>query len=242
MSDRAVDGCALAPGGAPGTREERREARRHPRRSHSWAISANKVRSGLTVLGIVIGIASVIALLAIGQGSTRAPSRRASSRSGANLLTVAPGFSRSAGPVQRGPRERHARLTVADAQAIATDDPPDSGHRPPGGRPLPEWWPRRDNTNTQVIGTVPAYQRCSNVTSCRRVRSSPTSAARTPREVAVLGSTARHRPLRRSGQRGHRPYRADHPHQEHAVHRDRRDREQRRHGLQQRRTTPSTSL
>ena len=33
------------------------------------AIGANKVRSGLTVLGIVIGIASVIALTAIGQGS-----------------------------------------------------------------------------------------------------------------------------------------------------------------------------
>ena len=34
------------------------------------ALSANKVRSGLTMLGIVIGIASVIALVAIGQGAT----------------------------------------------------------------------------------------------------------------------------------------------------------------------------
>ncbi len=57
------------------------------------AISANKARSGLTVLGIVIGIASVIALVAVGQGSTNSITSSIES-TGANLVTVSPGFSR----------------------------------------------------------------------------------------------------------------------------------------------------
>ena len=70
------------------------------------AISANKARSGLTILGIVIGIASVIALVAVGQGSASSITARIDS-TGANLLTVSPSFQRSAGPVsaQRRPRE-----------------------------------------------------------------------------------------------------------------------------------------
>ncbi len=56
------------------------------------AISANKVRSGLTILGIVIGIASVIALVAVGQGSANSITARIES-TGANLLTVIPGFN-----------------------------------------------------------------------------------------------------------------------------------------------------
>ena len=50
------------------------------------AISTNKVRSGLTILGIVIGIASVIALTAVGQGSQASITERIEA-AGANLLT-----------------------------------------------------------------------------------------------------------------------------------------------------------
>ena len=54
------------------------------------ALLANKIRSGLTVLGIVIGIASVIAMISIGQGA--ASSIQSSIEGlGSNLLTVYPG-------------------------------------------------------------------------------------------------------------------------------------------------------
>ena len=53
------------------------------------ALSANKVRSGLTMLGIVIGIGSVIAMLAIGQGAQN--SIQSSIQSiGSNLIIVTP--------------------------------------------------------------------------------------------------------------------------------------------------------
>jgi putative ABC transport system permease protein len=65
------------------------------------ALSGNKVRSGLTILGIVIGISSVIALVGIGQGATQSVTASISSL-GSNLLIVSPGASRAAGPVSGG--------------------------------------------------------------------------------------------------------------------------------------------
>ena len=53
------------------------------------AVTVNKVRSGLTMLGIVIGIASVIAMVAIGQG-TQAAVQASIQSLGANLLMVTP--------------------------------------------------------------------------------------------------------------------------------------------------------
>ncbi|HRZ30528.1 MAG TPA: ABC transporter permease, partial [Candidatus Paceibacterota bacterium] len=60
------------------------------------ALTANKVRSGLTVLGIIIGIASVIAMLAIGQGAQSSITSSIQSM-GSNLLTVQPGAQRGPG-------------------------------------------------------------------------------------------------------------------------------------------------
>ena len=115
------------------------------------AISSNKARSGLTVLGIVIGIASVIALLAIGQGSTNSITSSIES-TGANLLTVGPGFSRTAGPVSGG-RGSARTLTVEDATAIATDVGQIAAIAPEvNGRY--QVVASSGNTNTQVIGTV----------------------------------------------------------------------------------------
>src|SRR3989338_2653016 len=54
------------------------------------ALSANKARSALTILGIVIGIASVIALVSIGQGAQGAISASIEGL-GSNLLTILPG-------------------------------------------------------------------------------------------------------------------------------------------------------
>ena len=60
------------------------------------ALSANKVRSGLTILGIVIGIGSVIAMISIGQGAQG--SIQSSIQSiGSNLIMVMPGAQRTPG-------------------------------------------------------------------------------------------------------------------------------------------------
>ena len=84
------------------------------------ALSANKVRSGLTILGIVIGIASVIALVSIGQGAQN--SITASIQSiGSNLLIVTPGAQRGPGYQISGGRGGAKTLTSEDAIAINTD-------------------------------------------------------------------------------------------------------------------------
>ncbi|HEX8946723.1 MAG TPA: ABC transporter permease [Candidatus Paceibacterota bacterium] len=81
------------------------------------ALSANKVRSGLTMLGIIIGIASVIALVAIGQGAQN--SIQASIQSiGSNLLIVMPGAQKQIGFGASGGRGSAHTLTLDDAHAI----------------------------------------------------------------------------------------------------------------------------
>lgn len=83
------------------------------------ALSANKVRSGLTVLGIVIGIASVIALTAIGQGAQSSIQSSIASI-GSNLIEVLPGAARQIGFGASGGRGTARSLTTADENAIAT--------------------------------------------------------------------------------------------------------------------------
>ncbi|MDR2451331.1 MAG: MacB family efflux pump subunit [Candidatus Accumulibacter sp.] len=80
------------------------------------ALRANLFRSALTLLGIVIGVASVIAMLAIGDGAKQAVLDRIS-RMGSNLLLVRPGA-----PNQRGFRNT-ATLVLADVQAIDREVP-----------------------------------------------------------------------------------------------------------------------
>ena len=60
------------------------------------ALTANKVRTGLTMLGIIIGISSVIAMVAIGNGAKS--SIQSSIQSiGSNLVIITPGTQRSFG-------------------------------------------------------------------------------------------------------------------------------------------------
>lgn len=83
------------------------------------ALSANKVRSGLTVLGIVIGISSVIAMVSVGQGAASGIQNSIQSL-GSNLIEVMPGAQRGAGGfgVSAG-RGSSTSLTQADSDAIA---------------------------------------------------------------------------------------------------------------------------
>src|ERR1700758_586111 len=82
------------------------------------ALSANKVRSGLTMLGIVIGIGSVISMVAIGNGAQQSVANSIQSI-GANLIMVMPGATRTFGGPSGG-RGGAQTLTIADANAIAS--------------------------------------------------------------------------------------------------------------------------
>ncbi|MFE4512928.1 ABC transporter permease [Kitasatospora sp. NPDC056783] len=79
-------------------------------------LAANKVRSALTMLGVLIGVASVILLLAVGNGSSVAVKESITSL-GTNSLTV------SSGSANGGSRATSSvkKLTVADAKALASD-------------------------------------------------------------------------------------------------------------------------
>ncbi|MBF0387427.1 MAG: ABC transporter permease [Candidatus Omnitrophica bacterium] len=80
------------------------------------AILSNRMRSFLSMLGILIGVAAVIAMLALGQGARDSIAKRLSSL-GSNLLMVRPGSSQ-AGGVSLG-AGAVTRFTIADAEAMA---------------------------------------------------------------------------------------------------------------------------
>jgi putative ABC transport system permease protein len=82
------------------------------------ALKRNKMRSFLTMLGIIIGVASVITMLAIGQGSKKSIQDQIASM-GSNMLFVMPGNMRMGG-VQQGSSSSQ-RLTVKDVDAIRVE-------------------------------------------------------------------------------------------------------------------------
>src|SRR5579859_597186 len=80
------------------------------------SLLANKLRTLLTALGVIIGVMAVIALLAIGRGSQDAITA-AITANGSNLLTVRPGASNQGGV--RGQIGDAETLTIDDANALA---------------------------------------------------------------------------------------------------------------------------
>lgn len=82
------------------------------------ALKRNKLRSFLTMLGIIIGVASVITMLAIGQGSKKSIQDQIASM-GSNMLFVMPGTFRMGG-VQQG-NATSQRLTIGDVNAIKAE-------------------------------------------------------------------------------------------------------------------------
>ena len=80
------------------------------------AIKRNKVRAALTMLGIFIGVAAVIAMVAVGDGAKSSVEAQINSL-GSNLLIVVPGATTANGV--RAGLGSNSTLTVADAQAIA---------------------------------------------------------------------------------------------------------------------------
>jgi putative ABC transport system permease protein len=120
------------------------------------ALRANKLRSLLTMLGIVIGVAAVIAMVALGRGAQLAVRDRISAL-GTTMLTVVPGQVFQGGIASSTDR---ARLQVSDADALETKGPQGAnafaGVEPEMSRQLQVQW-RNANTSTNVIGTTPNY-------------------------------------------------------------------------------------
>jgi putative ABC transport system permease protein len=125
------------------------------------AIFANKVRSGLTMLGIVIGISSVIAMLSIGQGAQN--SIQSSIQSiGSNLILITPGAQRGPGVQVSAGRGSAKTLTLEDVDAIKQQVTNIKAIAPEvSGRY--QVTAQGQNTNTTITGTVPDYQSVRNV-------------------------------------------------------------------------------
>jgi len=81
-------------------------------------IAANKLRSGLTVLGLLIGVGAVIILVAVGKGSSTAVQNRIKSL-GTNTITVISRGRFGGGPATTGTQSRRITLTIADVKALS---------------------------------------------------------------------------------------------------------------------------
>jgi len=124
-------------------------------------LTLNKVRTGLAMLGVIIGIGSVITLVSLGQASQKSVENQINSL-GANLITVSP-EGQSVGGIQ-GAAGGGTTLTLADAEAIET-----SPEVTAVAEVSPEYSGRsqvtagRNNTNTQVYGVTQEYLSVRNV-------------------------------------------------------------------------------
>jgi len=153
-----------------------------------YALLANRARSGLTILGIVIGIGSVIAMVSIGQGASGSIQSNIESI-GSNLVIITPSFQRTVGTQVSTGRGSARTLTQEDADAVKNEITlaeavaPDLSSRY-------QVTAKGKNTNTSIVGTIAAYAEVRNVEieegsfiSDQNVKSLS--------KVAVLGPTTR---------------------------------------------------
>jgi putative ABC transport system permease protein len=124
-------------------------------------LTLNKMRTGLAILGIVIGIASVITLVSLGQASQKQIENQIQSL-GANLLTVQPGAA-----VSGGVREAFGgmtTLTYEDAKAIGrSQELSNIVNVSPELQRRSQVTAGRNNTNTQILGVTPEYVQVRNL-------------------------------------------------------------------------------
>ncbi|MFA5126821.1 MAG: ABC transporter permease [Patescibacteria group bacterium] len=152
------------------------------------ALLANKVRSVLTILGIVIGIASVIAMIAIGQGSQGTIQSSIQSL-GSNLILVMPGMQRGVGTQISQGRGSAQTLTLEDAYAIRDEvDSVEAVAPELSGRY--QVTAKGTNTNTSIVGTTSSYPSIRNVEIDSGLFISDQNVG-SMSKVAVLGPTTR---------------------------------------------------
>jgi putative ABC transport system permease protein len=115
-------------------------------------LGTGKLRTALTMLGIIIGVASVVALVSVAEGATQGISNQLQAL-GTNLLTVSPGFSTTG--ATRGAIGSATTLTLDDASALATLDDVQTV--------APELTTNKlviagtQNETTRLVGTTPGY-------------------------------------------------------------------------------------
>lgn len=116
-------------------------------------LGANKLRSGLTMLGVIIGVGAVIALVSIGRGAQEAITAQIQSV-GTNLLYVRPGAATSSGV--RGQEGSAGTLTLEDADALKEID--GVVGVAPEINSFAQMVAGGNNTNARLIGTTPEFQ------------------------------------------------------------------------------------
>ncbi|EKE25208.1 MAG: hypothetical protein ACD_5C00253G0011 [uncultured bacterium] len=151
-----------------------------------WSLSSNKVRSGLTILGIVIGIASVITMVAIGQGAQASIATSIQSI-GSNMIIVRPGAERSGG-VSSG-QGSATSLTMDDANAIKEEIENVKAVSPEDSKRA-QVTAKGTNTNTQIIGTNSDYATVRNINMESGIFVTEQS-IKSSAKIAVLGSSVR---------------------------------------------------
>jgi len=145
------------------------------------AIRANKLRSFLTMLGIIIGVGAVITMIALGTGAQKAVQDQIQSL-GTNLLTIMPGQSFMRGVAS----DQRVSLTVDDADEIRRSARYITAVMPEISRSY-QVKLGNQNMNINIVGTVPEYFPNRNYTlTAGRAFTAGDNEAR--RRYAVLGS------------------------------------------------------
>ena len=145
------------------------------------SIWSHKMRSALTMLGVIIGVGSVIVMLGIGEGAKINVKKQITSM-GTNLLIIRPGMERR-GPVRQANVQT---LTPKDAEAIAKL-PNVKAVAPEAGNNAQVKY-MSQNVNTTILGTTAAFLEVNNFTieDGRFLEEEDEAGAR---KVAVLGAT-----------------------------------------------------
>jgi putative ABC transport system permease protein len=128
--------------------------------STAWtAVVTHKLRSFLTILGVVIGVAAVIILMSVGRGTEQQILSSLSSL-GANMITVRAGSSSQGGV--RGGFGSASTLTLEDARAIALNVTDINGVAPTSMTGM-QVIAGNQNMNVMITGITPSYQDINEV-------------------------------------------------------------------------------
>jgi putative ABC transport system permease protein len=148
-----------------------------------FALNTNRLRSFLTMLGVVIGVASVVIMLAIGEGSRRSVAASISSL-GSNQLIVMSGAASSGG--FRGAAGELPTLTIEDANAIA--QLPSVGGVAPVSNSQAQIVFGARNKSSSITGSTPAYMQINNMTIAQGSMFNDAD-VRTAANVGLIGAT-----------------------------------------------------
>ncbi|PIT88239.1 MAG: multidrug ABC transporter substrate-binding protein [Candidatus Magasanikbacteria bacterium CG10_big_fil_rev_8_21_14_0_10_36_32] len=155
-----------------------------------FSLSSNKSRSALTILGIVIGIASVIAMISVGQGTAAGITERVESL-GTNLLVIMPGSQKQsgAGNIVKGGMGSATTLQTDDAEAIKNEVMEIDAVAPTVSS-RKQVTVKGQNTNTSIYGIDGNYFKIKNIEI--EIGSSLTDQhIKSKSKVAILGPTTR---------------------------------------------------